>query len=65
MLDHAAWYCVLVTGLALQQCVSSVCLALSNSTNELNQLDRGCGDGDCGTTITNGVNGMICLLYTS
>ena len=44
-------------GQSLRICVSSLCTALIASEAELNRLDRGGGDGDCGTTLRAGVDG--------
>ncbi|XP_022194079.2 triokinase/FMN cyclase [Nilaparvata lugens] len=34
----------------LKQCLKAVCRELIEAEERLNQLDSGCGDGDCGTT---------------
>lgn len=34
----------------MKQCVEEVCSTLLSHEEELNELDRGGGDGDCGTT---------------
>lgn len=38
-------------------CVTAVCEALLAHEEELNALDRGSGDGDCGSTLRAGVEG--------
>lgn len=45
-----------IYGQSLRNCVSSLCTALIASEAELNRLDRGGGDGDCGTTLRAGVD---------
>ena len=44
-------------GLCLQSCVGGVCSALIAKEEQLNELDRGSGDGDCGSTLKAGVVG--------
>ena len=44
-------------GVHLQKCVTKVCEALINNEEKLNELDRGSGDGDCGTTLKAGAIG--------
>ena len=41
----------------MRKCLSSICTALVSAEDELNQLDRGCGDGDCGSTLKAGAEG--------
>ena len=41
----------------MRKCVESVCDALVASEEELNDLDRVSGDGDCGTTFNSGCTG--------
>ena len=41
----------------MRKCLSSICLALISAEDELNQLDRGGGDGDCGSTLKAGAEG--------
>ncbi len=38
----------------------SVCEALIREEERLNDLDRGSGDGDCGSTLSAGAKGNIC-----
>ena len=47
----------LCTGVCLQSCVNGVCSTLIDKEEQLNELDRGSGDGDCGTTLTAGLTG--------
>ena len=44
-------------GILLRKCVAGVCSALIAKEEELNELDRGSGDGDCGSTLKAGVTG--------
>ena len=44
-------------GVCLQSCVGGVCSALIAKEEQLNELDRGSGDGDCGSTLKAGVAG--------
>ncbi|XP_014674525.1 PREDICTED: triokinase/FMN cyclase-like [Priapulus caudatus] len=46
---------------ALQRAVRSACEALIARHDHLNALDEGCGDGDCGSTITRGAKGVRLL----
>ena len=41
----------------MRKCLSSICIALVSAEDELNQLDRGSGDGDCGSTLKAGAEG--------
>ena len=41
----------------LKKCVVGVCEALVCEEEKLNELDRGSGDGDCGTTLKAGALG--------
>ena len=41
----------------MRKCLSSICIALVSVEDELNQLDRGGGDGDCGSTLKTGAEG--------
>lgn len=47
----------------VQKCVVdalvSACKALCEKETELNQLDSGCGDGDCGSTMKRGAEGIL------
>ena len=45
------------SGVCLQGCVGGVCSALIAKEEQLNELDRGSGDGDCGSTLKAGVAG--------
>lgn len=45
------------TGRALEGCVHAMCEVLIKSEEELNSLDRGSGDGDCGSTFRAGAEG--------
>lgn len=44
-------------GNVLKKCVVGVCEALIGQEERLNELDRGSGDGDCGTTLKAGAMG--------
>ena len=44
-------------GALLKRCVVGVCEALIREEEKLNELDRGSGDGDCGTTLKAGALG--------
>ena len=41
----------------MKECVEKVCSALVAAEEELNELDRGSGDGDCGSTFKSGAEG--------
>lgn len=41
----------------MRACIQNVCRELILSEEELNQLDRGSGDGDCGSTLKSGAEG--------
>jgi dihydroxyacetone kinase len=41
-------------GRAMRSCVAAVCECLTSNEERLNDLDRGSGDGDCGTTLKAG-----------
>ena len=41
----------------IQRCVAEICEYLLSNEERLNDLDRGSGDGDCGTTLKSGCNG--------
>ena len=45
----------------MKQCAEKVCSALVAAEEELNELDRGSGDGDCGSTFKSGADGKFCL----
>ncbi|XP_022107509.1 triokinase/FMN cyclase-like [Acanthaster planci] len=47
---------------ALKAALHAACDSLAASEDSLNELDRGSGDGDCGTTIKNGVQGIVSWL---
>jgi hypothetical protein len=51
--------CFDCTGAAffLKGVISSVCEALIDAKDDLNELDRGSGDGDCGSTLAVGALG--------
>ena len=46
-----------LSGVCLKSCVGGVCSTLIAKEEELNELDRGSGDGDCGSTLKAGVAG--------
>ena len=41
----------------MRLCVAEVCECLIRNEERLNELDRGSGDGDCGSTMTAGCTG--------
>ena len=41
----------------MRSCVAEVCEVLIRNEERLNDLDRGSGDGDCGSTMTAGSTG--------
>lgn len=45
-------------GVIMVSCVKAVCEALIRHEEELNALDRGSGDGDCGSTLRAGAEGL-------
>ena len=45
-------------GVCLRECVAGVCSTLIDKEELLNELDRGSGDGDCGSTLKAGVTGI-------
>ena len=45
----------------MKRCVERVCEVLRASEGELNDLDRGSGDADCGSTLKAGADGMWLL----
>ena len=51
-----------ISGLKMKQCVEEVCGTLLSHEEELNELDRGGGDGDCGTTFKQWALGR-CAMY--
>ena len=46
-------------GIRVQKCVAGVCSTLIAKEEELNELDRGSGDGDCGSTLKAGMTGEM------
>ncbi|XP_071528911.1 triokinase/FMN cyclase-like [Panulirus ornatus] len=52
----------------LQSCIEAVLTEMPKHEESLNALDAGCGDGDCGSTLTHGISAlsrqMASLLYT-
>ena len=48
---------VVVAGRMMRSCVAEVCEVLIRNEERLNDLDRGSGDGDCGSTMTAGSTG--------
>ena len=42
----------------MRGCVVSICKSLTDAQEELNDLDRGSGDGDCGSTLKAGAKGQ-------
>ena len=51
------------TGQKMRDCFVNVCKSLSDAEDELNELDRGSGDGDCGSTLRAGAKGKYELQY--
>lgn len=48
-----------MSGKVMRSCVSEVCDCLIRNEERLNDLDRGSGDGDCGTTLKAGSSGKL------
>lgn len=48
---------VVAAGKMMRLCVAEVCEALMDNEERLNELDRGSGDGDCGSTMKAGCTG--------
>lgn len=48
----------------LKQCLKSACESLIEKESFINDLDRGCGDGDCGSTLSRLANGMCKHKYS-
>jgi len=46
-----------VSGVLLRKCVGGVCEVWEREEETLNRLDRGSGDGDCGSTLKAGAIG--------
>ena len=49
-------------GSVVQNLLKVVSDALINAEDDLNELDRGSGDGDCGSTLKRGAQGIYCSL---
>lgn len=47
----------------LKQCFKSACEALIQAENKLNDFDRGCGDGDTGSTLKRLAVGTYICMY--
>ncbi|KAH0546262.1 hypothetical protein KQX54_007615 [Cotesia glomerata] len=45
----------------LKECLLNACKAIINNEETLNTLDRGCGDGDCGSTHKKLADSKFCL----
>ena len=43
----------------LKQCLQSACESIIEKESFINDLDRGCGDGDCGSTLTRLANDIL------
>lgn len=43
----------------LHRVLQSVCEKLMNCKDDLDELDRLCGDADCGSTVANGAQGSL------
>ncbi|XP_015111947.1 uncharacterized protein LOC107037741 isoform X2 [Diachasma alloeum] len=48
----------------LKECLRNACEAIAKNEEKLNNLDRGCGDGDCGSTHKTLADGIISSLET-
>lgn len=46
----------------MRDCVVSICKSLAAAEEELDDLDRGSGDGDCGSTLKAGATGQHLLV---
>lgn len=42
----------------IKMCLENACAAIVEQEAYLNELDRGCGDGDCGSTLKRFADGM-------
>ena len=52
------WYiCGCGLGGVLKACTEQICKLLVDNEALLNELDRGSGDGDCGSTLKSGAQG--------
>ena len=45
--------------LVMKKAVQKACQALVETEQHLNNLDAGAGDGDCGTTMADGAQGLL------
>lgn len=52
----------LSTGHTFKAVVENMCQTIQVSEEELDELDRGSGDGDCGTTLKAGADGSYMYL---
>ncbi|XP_063993832.1 triokinase/FMN cyclase-like [Diachasmimorpha longicaudata] len=48
----------------LRECLRNACQAITKNEEKLNNLDRGCGDGDCGSTHRKLAEGILSSLET-
>lgn len=48
--------------MVMRQCLLSVAKSLRTSETKLNELDSGCGDGDCGSTLCRLGDGKIYVI---
>lgn len=45
--------------LLFKKCLKAISEALQENENKLNELDKGCGDGDTGSTLCRMANGIL------
>ena len=43
----------------IKNAILAACETMVTNEEHLNQLDTGCGDGDCGSTLRRGAQGML------
>ncbi|GAB6024498.1 hypothetical protein CHUAL_009652 [Chamberlinius hualienensis] len=49
----------------LSECIGNICRRLLDVKETLNELDRNCGDGDCGNTLSSGADAILEALRLS
>lgn len=50
-------------GHLIKLCLRNACKSIIEKETYLNELDRGCGDGDCGTTLKRFTMGMLIIYF--
>lgn len=48
----------------LRKCLENACRAITEKENEINELDSGCGDGDCGSTMRRLATGKLRAFFS-